>query len=359
MNDLFHPWAWFIWLVGVALPALLTRNPLYHSILIGALLLDMWVLRQHRFNGWGWGIILRLVGGIALAGVLLNALTVHYGTHVWAHLPSSWPLIGGPLTWEAVLFGGASALALFTLMLLFAVWNMSMPPSRWLRMLPAALFQVGIITSIAITFVPVTVRTVREIYDAQRLRGHRFQRLWDYVPLFAPLLVDSLERSISLAESMAARGFGANVDPTPDRTRVLYQVMVGMGLLGIWGGLFARMYWPHPPLAAWMSLGGGSVLVLGVLWAQGRRVRRTRYRRWYWRVRDTALVGGSVVLLTVTLFTYARSPRMWLYYPYPPYSVQPSFEWFIGLVLVLAALPALLAPPRSPATLSRGKAEHP
>ncbi len=353
MNDLFHPRAWLLWLMGVGSAALVTRNPLYHSILILALFLDMWVVRRHTADGWGWGIILRLVGWLALMGVLLNTLTVHHGTHVWATLPRSWPLIGGPLTWEAVLFGGASALALFTLMLVFAVWNAGMPPERWLRLLPAAFFQAGVVTSIAITFVPVTARTVREIYDAQRLRGHRFRRVQDYVPLFTPVLVDGLERSVALAESMASRGFGAQQVAWPERVRVVLQGLVVVGLMGILGGLFARTYWPRHAFWGNVMWAAGTVLVFGVLWLQGRRTRRTVYRRWYWRRRDTLLSLGSVFLAALVVGTYMRAPHIWLYYPYPPYSLWPSFEWYVGVPLVLVALPALLAPPLNSAR--RGK----
>ncbi len=359
MRQVFHPVAWLAWLVGVMTPVLLTRNPLYQGVVLAALILNLWAWQEETPSWVGWRAVLRLAGWLVLFSVGVNVLTVHYGEHVWATLPREWPLIGGPLTLEALMFGVGSALSLLSLLLLFALFNLGMPPSRWLRLVPGFLFQAGVVTSIAVTFVPATVQAARDTYDAQRLRGHRFRRLIDYAPLFAPVLVDSLERSVQLAESMAARGFGANLAPISERRHVAMQAGIWLGLLSLLVGLFARTYWAAAPVP-W----GNALIVVGVsllacvFWLQGQRVRRTRYRRWYWRPRDTLLLLGSLVLFGVSLGVRSLAPQVWLYYPYPPYDVWPTFAPVPGLFLLLAGLPALLAPP-PPVESSRAPAPGP
>lgn len=344
MRDGFHPIAWVLWGVAAAAPALLTRNPLYQIVILVAAWLNLWALRRAGASTYGWGVLVRLAVWIAALGIVGNVLLVHHGERVWARLPENWPIIGGPLTVEAALFGLSSALSLLSLLLIFATLNAGMSPARWLRLVPGFLYQAGVVTSIAVTFVPVVTRTARDVYDAQRLRGHRFRRLSDYAPLFTPVLVDSLERSVQLAASMAARGFGANVRPLSPLRRGSAQGSIWLGLLMVLVGMFVRAYWPsRSNLGLGLVLAGGGV-VLAVFWWQGKRVRRTLYRRWYWRARDTALTFGSLFLLGTTVGVRVFSPSVWLYYPYPPYDLRPTFRFVPGAILLLVALPALLIP---------------
>ena len=68
------------------------------------------------------------------------------------------------------------------------------------------------ILTVAMQFVPVMVRKVQEIVDAQRARGIPLG--WDlaggrHIPaLLTPLLIHSLKLSDELAEAMESRGFG-------------------------------------------------------------------------------------------------------------------------------------------------------
>lgn len=338
----FHPVAWILWGAAVLLPALLTRNPLYQSVILGATLIDLWALKRRGASAHAWGIILRLAVWLAALGTVGNALIVHHGERVWARLPASWPIVGGPLTVEAALFGLASAMSLLSLLLIVATLNAGMSPDRWLRLVPGFLYQAGVVTSIAVTFVPVVARTARDVHDAQRLRGHRFRRLTDYAPLFAPVLVDSLERSVQLAASMAARGFGANVQPVSPWRHLLAQLALWWGLVIVLGGMFMRAYWRQHARLGLVLILLGSLIVVVTFWLQGRRVRRTTYRRWYWRPRDTILALGSLLLIGITVITRARSPLTWLYYPYPPYDLWPTFRLIPGAALLLVALPALI-----------------
>lgn len=361
MSTLFHPWAWLAWTAGVGLTAVLTRNPLYLAILMAGLLVDWMVLSEGRTRERPWSSLLRVAIWIAAISTAFNALVVHEGRVVLFRLPTRWPVIGGPITGEAVLYGFTTGLSLVTLVTLFAVFQLEMPPSQWLRVIPGFLYVGGVVTAIGIAFVPATWRAAQDIYDAQRLRGHRFRRVWDYWALVTPLLVDSLERSLQLAEAMTVRGFGAHLRPWSSRTQVAVQLGLWLCLAGLASGAFLRAYWPAQPAGTallWVSSAG----LLLLFHMQGRRVKRSRYRRWYWRHRDTALLCGGILLLLTGLGTRLLAPHLWFYYPYPPYPFWPEFRWFPGGMLVLAALPAWIAgisQPTETANRLTGQGERP
>ena len=347
MKGRFHPWAWLIWTLGVLTPALLTRNPLYHAVLIAALALDVWALTAGRQQWTEGKPLLSLWGWLVGVTVALNVMMVHQGRYVLITLPREWPLIGGPWTLEAALFGIATGLSLVTLLLVFVVFTTEMSSAQWLRLVPGFLYTAGVVTSIGIAFVPATWQAARDIYDAQRLRGHRFRRWTDYAPLITPLLVDSLERAVQLAEAMAARGFGAHLRPWSWAQRIAFQVGLWLSLSAILIGAFVRAYWPQAVVGNVLLVLGGTALMV-LFYLQNRRVQRVRYRRWYWRWQDTLLFLSGIVLGGGSVLTRLLDPRAWLYYPYPPYSPWPDFQWWPGGLLLLALVPAWLVARSAP-----------
>ena len=86
------------------------------------------------------------------------------------------------------------------LLLVFAAFNTAVDASQLLRMVPPSFFQVGVVASIALTFVPRMLTNVKEIREAQRVRGHRFRSWRDILPLIMPLITTSLEEAMQLAE---------------------------------------------------------------------------------------------------------------------------------------------------------------
>ena len=74
------------------------------------------------------------------------------------------------------------------------------------------------------------------------MRGNRMQGLRSWLPLFLPLLVGGIERSLQLAEAMTARGFaaGENVDNWQPRAWGV------AGLAAIVAGWLLQLVWRQP-----------------------------------------------------------------------------------------------------------------
>ena len=353
MSDTFHPYAWTMWLAAGMTAVLLTRNPFYLTIMLVASGFVFAVLarRAARIQGDSpsgplvWTTVVKLVLLLGGFTILFNALTVHVGEHILFALPASWPLIGGPITLEAIIYGFITGLNFVALILIFAIYSSALGPQTILRMIPGFAYQTGVAVSIAVSFVPQTLIAWNDIREAQRLRGHRVQGLRDFLPLFVSLLSYGLDRAIQLAESMDARGFGGRLLPLSPRETWLIRGSAILGLLLLLMGLVTKSYYRTASWLGLVMLAVGAGLMGMSLWRSGRRTQRTRYRRWRWRPRDTILAAGSGLLLSAVILITWFAPRALFYYPYPPYPILPDFNPFLGLLFILPLLPALLLPP--------------
>ncbi len=338
----YHPIAWLAWLAAAALPALSTRNPLYLSLTLLAVAITYAAVGRRSELARHWGAFVRFGAWLWLFTIPFTMLTSHHGAIVLFRLPETWPVIGGPITAEAFLYGLTGGLALITLLLAFATFNVAVDQARLLRMTPGFVYQAGVVAGIAVAFVPQMVASWQAIREAQQVRGHRVRGVRDLLPLLLPLLVTALERAMQLAESMEARGFGGQAVVATRSQRLLNQlaILAGLGLLG--GGMTAVGFMVADRWRGGLLLASGLALLLWAFWDQGRRIRRSRYQRWTWRRVDrlvlavalSGLIGWAAVLLL-----YGE----WLfYYPYPPYSPWPTFNPVLGLLIALLVAPGVL-----------------
>lgn len=343
-KDSFHPVAWLTWLVAAVLPALSTRNPLYLSLVLLAVVITYLALGRRSPLARSWGAFVRFGAVLWLLTIPFTALTSHHGAVVLFCLPKAWPLIGGPITLEGVLYGITGGLALITLLLIFATFNVAVDQARLLRMTPGFVYQAGVVAGIAVAFVPQMVSAWQAIREAQQVRGHKVRGIRDMLPLIMPLLVTALERAMQLSESMEARGFGGQIVQASSRERTLNQAALLIGLGAVGAGFAGIGFWPERRLLAGLLLGGGASLMLWCFWDQGRRVRRTRYHRWAWGRADRSVCAASLVSLSGWAATWLASGEWLLYYPFPPYSPWPAFHPAPGMAILLLVAPALLLP---------------
>jgi energy-coupling factor transport system permease protein len=330
---MLHAVTWFAWLSAALIVVSTTRNPLYLTLAIAA-----FMATAHAIRRPGETYAAPLAPGrfalyvISLAA-LINALLSRVGDTVLLAIPTTWPLIGGPVTAEALVYGALNGLVLTALFTAFAVLNLAVPIRDLIRFIPRAFYPVAVVASIAVTFAPATLRQMQQIREAQAIRGHRIRRLRDWLPLFMPLLTGGLERALQLAEAMASRGFAGESVTHTGRA----QAVSVAGLLAILsGGL----------LTAWQQVFWGSLLIIigsaaivGTLWLTGRSIPHTTYRRAPWGYREWLVTGGALIAVAAFLFWGAATRT---YNPYPALT-WPAFDTLAGMALLGLLLPALVA----------------
>ena len=335
--------AWLVWTVGTAVPALMIRNPLYLAIIALSAWLVYIAVAQDAGMAQSWRGLLKLGAFIWFITIPFSALMMHEGERVLFRLPVDWPLVGGNITLEAIVQGLVSGFSLWTLLLIFATFNVAVDASQLLRLAPAFLYQAGVVTAIALTFVPQMLASAREIREAQRIRGHRFRGWRDLLPLFTPLLTTGFEHAVQLAESMESRGFGGQLTRLTQRQMNRLRLLMLVGLCFLLCGFFMRAYWSTNPVAGDLVLVCAVIMLAYSFFSLGRHVRRSRYRRAHWRRSYTTVVLVSVAVLLGTLLVRRGDKLALAYYPYPPYSMLPSFDPGIGILLALLAVPGVVA----------------
>jgi energy-coupling factor transport system permease protein len=298
-----HPLAWLAWLAGAAGVAGVLGNPFYQLPLLGVLAAVYLV--GHADAPWARAFplflrvgvvvlalrtLLAAVGGDATPPVLLRLPELR--------LPGGAAVIGGPVSAGALATGFRNGLTVLLLVAAFGAFNACVSPSRLLRMTPGFLFEAGLVVTVALAFVPQTVLGVHRTLEAQRLRGHRLRRPRDLGPLLLPLLAGGLERALTLAEAMEARGYGRH---RPGAGKGRGAALLGLaGLLATLLGVFALL----AGNAAWSGralLGLGAVAVAAAAAASSRRSGRTRHRQERWRAWDTAVAVSAAAALLIVL----------------------------------------------------------
>jgi energy-coupling factor transport system permease protein len=325
--------AWLTWALTVLLAASYNRNPLYSVLL---LLVTVWVVAACAIEKDAPPTLapLRFAGVAVPMTALFNVLATNLGTTVLFHLPTWLPLVGGAVTLEALAFGIINGLNLTVIFSGFTAFNGGLATRELLQLAPRAFHESGVVVSIALNFVPQTLQSLQRIREAQAVRGHRIRGIRDWIPILTPLLVSALERAMTLAESMVARGYAA-ASRTP---HLRIQVLLALGLLTSLGGWLTYLFAPTARTLATATLLLGIALLSGALWLAGRAVQHTTYRPRHWCWRDTLTVVGCLPLLTLLLTRQAA----FTYTPYPTLTWPPFAPW-IG-VSVLGLLAPILFP---------------
>jgi energy-coupling factor transport system permease protein len=352
-----HPLAWWIWAGVLAAAAMRTTNPL----LLGLILAVVGYVVSARRSDAPWAGSFRLFVRLGIFVIVVRVvLDVLFGARlpgtVLFTLPSvdlpDWAAgvsLGGPVTVEMIVNGFTQGFRLAVVLACFGAANTLASPYRTLRSMPTVLYEAGVVVTVALSFAPQVVMTAARRREARRLRG-RDPKGWRALRGIAlPVLEGSLDRSVALAASMDARGYGRQADLAPNVRRIATW-STALGMLAICGGVYGVLDSGAPDGLGLPLLGVGALVCAVGLVARGRRTPRTRYRpdAWGWP-EVLSIAAGSVAYLGVVVS--ARVDPASLRMPLYPLD-WPSVPIAASLGAVVALLPAFIAPrpaPPSPA----------
>ncbi|RLG22856.1 hypothetical protein DRN72_00690 [Methanosarcinales archaeon] len=151
--------------------------------------------------------------------VLLNIAFNHNGEHILYSLGYDLPFFGSPvITLEALFYGIMMGVRLLVILSAFAIITVSVHPDDILMLMlkMKVPYKSVLIVSLSSRFIPTLLSDVETITDVQRTRGLELdrgsiiKRIKNRFPVLVPLLANSLERSVEIAEAMEARAFGEN-----------------------------------------------------------------------------------------------------------------------------------------------------
>ncbi|MFD9425296.1 MULTISPECIES: energy-coupling factor transporter transmembrane component T [unclassified Streptomyces] len=346
--------AWWLWALGLATAASRTTNPLLLGLLVGV---AGYVVAARRTDApWArsYGAFLKL--GLFVVGVrLLFSMFLGSpipGTHTVFTLPEvplpDWAQgvrIGGRVTAEQLLFALYDGAKLATLLICVGAANSLANPARLLKSLPGALYEVGVAVVVAMTFAPHMVADVVRLRTARRLRGRPAGGIGAVAQIGLPVLEGALERSVAVAASMDARGYGRSAR-VPPAVRHTTNVLTLGGLLGVCAGTYGL-------LASQGAVYGLPLLLAGLVAAMaglrlgGRRSVRTRYRPDRWGARAWLVAGSGVVVAAAMI--WAGGVDAEALRPGVVPLVAPVLPLWPAAATLIGLLPALVAPvPPSP-----------
>lgn len=271
--------------------------------------------------------MVRLYLGFMVLPALMNLLFSRVGDTVLLQLPIRW--IGGPYTLEAFLFGITAGIQIATLLTIMMVFSDLVTPQDLLRRTPTVLLPAGITAAIGLSFIPRAQRAFSALREAQQIRGYKAKGLADIPRLVTPLVILSLEQSISVSESLVSRGWSKVANHGWKRWSVIF------GLISVAAGLAMFVLTSNQPILPLGFLAIG-VLSIGAGLRSGDRVHRYRPERW--QVWDSIIAGVSLGVCTLILFLSLTSPAMLMFYPYPSISA-PDFKIPIAVAIGLLSSP--------------------
>ena len=345
--------AWWLWALGLAGAASRTTNPL----LLGLMIAVCACVVAWRRGDAPWALAFRyyLVAGavvVALRVLVRVVFGTGSGTVVLLDLPEiplpSWTsgiTLLGPISADALLGGLYDGLRLATMLVCVGAANALANPKRLLKAMPPALHEVAAAAVVALSVFPQLAESVVRVHRARDLLGVGRRRRAGLRSIVVPVLEDALDRSLLLAASMDARGYGRSGDRSRGERRLAAALML-LGLGGVAIGAYGLLDATTPALLQLPALGFGVAAGLAGFILAGRAVRRSVYQPDRWRLPEVATVVAGVVAATSVVVVSTQDPVS--LFP----SVSPP-EWPVLPVLptlgvLLALLPTVLAPPPPP-----------
>jgi energy-coupling factor transport system permease protein len=351
-----HPGAWWLWALALAFAASRTTNPLLLILIVAVA--GIVVFRRRPDAPWARSFSFFLVLGVLIIAIRVVAqaiLGASFGTVLVVDLPSvqlptfmAGLTLGGPVYLESLLGALYDGMRLATIIACVGAANSLASPTRLLKSVPAALYEVGVAVVVAVSFVPRLVEHVVSTRHTRKLRGRTTRGVRAIAGSAVPVLHGALESSVVLAAAMDSRGYGRRA-PVSTMNRRTTSAAVLIGLVGVVIGSYGLLSPGMPAIVAiaFISLGlFGSVA--GLWWASKSRTR-TVYRPDPWWLPEWLLTASAIGVVVAFIYVGNTFPALLSTSTMPP--AIPALPILCVIALLAAATPGWFTP-RPPLHLS-------
>ena len=298
-----HPATW--WLIGgsfavVAGSATNLIAPI--TISVTAVLL---ILAFREKASWTKSLSFYLtLAGIVIAIRILFRLLFSYSDSsaaVALHLPRIQINLGiskiyllGDVAWNSLYGALLDGSRLAAIILAVAIATTLANPRKLLKSAPGALYELATSVSVAINLAPQLIESFQRVRKARQLRG-KSKRTSQLAGIVIPVLEDTLDRSLLLAASMDARGFGRRGNQSNSEL-ILARTLGLLGLLLNLFGIFILLSGFGSGIALLLILLGLVTAAISVRITSRRKVRTNLIAE-----RRTALDYAIYLLLAALL----------------------------------------------------------
>lgn len=203
--SMHHPAVTLTFFVGVIVLCVLVQQPALQAVgLVGATLYYLCLRGRDA---------LRLLAVMALAFAVLAAINPLFNTMGDTVL---FTYLGGrPYTLEALAYGASMACMFVSVMLWFACYARVMSADKFTYLFGTRAPALTLVLTMTLRLVPSYARKTRQIETARRCAGISLangslrHRVRDGASLLSALVTWALEGSVTMADSMRSRGYGA------------------------------------------------------------------------------------------------------------------------------------------------------
>lgn len=343
-----HAGAWWLWAVGLAAAASRTTNVAILSLIAAVALTVVWACREPSPLDGAHVAFAKLAAGVIVVRMVLQVVfaprlpgTVAFtlpsvATPRWADGIS----VGGPVTVESLLAGFTTAARLGVILLCVGAANTLTTPARLLKSMPGVLYEAAVAVSVAVSSTPQAIVVARRLRTTRRLRGRPTRGLRGLRGTALPVLEGALERSLTLAASMDARGYGRRA-ARGHRTR-LAPIALLAGLVAVAVGTYGALS-PGPANAIALPGLVLGALAIGASLALGSRGgTRTRYRPIPWDRRGAAIALAGIAPFVVTFVVDRSAPDALV--PSASALAVPALPAAMVVAAIVALAPLLISP---------------
>jgi energy-coupling factor transport system permease protein len=239
-----HPTTW--WLLAIVLAVIAgTASALWQTAAIAATAVVL-ILAFREDAPWARSLkfYLTLAGAVILIRVAFRIVFSFSsdGEAVLFHLPALTLNLGlgeisllGAISYRSILGALLDGSRLAAIILAIAIANTLANPKKLLKSAPGALYEIATSVSVAINLAPQLIESFNRVRRARSLRG-RSRKTGQLAGLLIPVLEDTLDRSLLMAASMDARGFGRRTSQSAREVaiaRTLGLLALLLNLIGI------------------------------------------------------------------------------------------------------------------------------